>query len=239
MVVAPGSWWPDAPLAEVAGPPLASQHRRGRVPSGRCGVAGHLQRGGKGLAPRRERRPGRRRPARARRTWSCPRARPCRGRPHRRARPAARSRRRSAETVSASPIEAPIRMNRVPNNGPLAPPTVETRVIPTLVRSAPAVGWGSASIALTAAFMPRSMFDPWSASPIAASSSVRWSRFSATSRANLRTHCSRTAVDTLSDIAQMPHLNAGVLTGASQRERSSSSTLSSVIDEPAMSSEVM
>ena len=38
---------------------------------------------------------------------------------------------------------------------------------------------------------------------------------------------------------QMPHLNAEVLTGASQRESSSSSTLSKVIDTPAMSSEVM
>ena len=127
----------------------------------------------------------------------------------------------------------------MPNSGPLAPPTVETSVIPTLEKSAPAVAGGLSSSAATAAFMPRSMFDPWSASPIAASSSVRWSRFSATRWANLRTHSSRTAVVTFSSMSQMPHLSAEVFTGASQSESSSSSTLSRVIDAPAMSSEVM
>ena len=143
------------------------------------------------------------------------------------------------EAVPTSPSELPIRRKNVPNSGPLAPPTVETNVIPTLVNSAPAVAGGVSSNAATAAFMPRSMFDPWSASPIAASSSVRWSRFSATRGANLRTHSSRTAVVTLSSMGQIPHLSAGVLTGASQSESSSSSTLSRVTDAPAMSSEVM
>ena len=85
----------------------------------------------------------------------------------------------------------------MPNNGPLAPPTVETNVIPTLDRSAPAFGGGLSSSAATAAFMPRSMFEPWSASPIAASSSVRCSRLSAINWAKLRTHRSKTAVVTL------------------------------------------
>ncbi len=109
-----------------------------------------------------------------------------------------------AETVSASPRVVPIRRKRVPNSGPLAPPTVDTRVMPTLENSAPGVAGGLASSAATAAFMPRSMFDPWSASPIAASSSVRWSRFSATRWANLRTHSSRTAVVTFSPLLRCP-----------------------------------
>ena len=70
--------------------------------------------------------------------------------------------------------------------------------MPTLVSRAPALaGWFSSSAA-TAAVMPRSMLEPWSASPIAASSSVRRSRFSATSAAKDRTHWSMTAVVTLS-----------------------------------------
>ena len=95
-------------------------------------------------------------------------------------------------------------MKKVPNRGPLAPPTVETNVIPTLVRSAPAVGGRLSSSAATAAFMPRSMFDPWSASPIAASSSVRCSRLAAMRSANPRTHCSKTAVVTFSLILRFP-----------------------------------
>jgi hypothetical protein len=52
-------------------------------------------------------------------------------------------------------------MKKVPNRGPLAPPTVETNVIPTLVRSAPAVGGRLRSSAATEAYMHRSMVDPW------------------------------------------------------------------------------
>ena len=66
-----------------------------------------------------------------------------------------------------------MRRKSVPNSGPLAPPTVETSVIPTLDSSAPALAGRVSSSAATAAVMPRSMLEPWSASPIAASSSVR------------------------------------------------------------------
>ena len=51
--------------------------------------------------------------------------------------------------------------------------SVDTRVMPTLLKSAPGVAGAVSSNAATAAFIPLSMFDPWSASPIAASSSVR------------------------------------------------------------------
>ena len=97
----------------------------------------------------------------------------------------------------------------------------------------------AASSAATAAFMPRSMFDPWSASPIAASSSVRWSLFSVD---QLREAAHPVLEDRRGHVlsqCQMPHLSAAVFTGASQSESSSSSTLSRVTDAPAMSSEVM
>src|SRR6185437_9313685 len=67
----------------------------------------------------------------------------------------------------------------------------------------------------------------------------RWSRFSATSRANARIHACRLALDTVSVMYQMPHLNAGVLTGASHSDSRFSSTLSSVTEVPAISREVI
>ncbi len=60
----------------------------------------------------------------------------------------------------------------MPYRGPLAPPTVLTRVIPTFLNSASAASNCVASMAATTAFMPLSMLLPWSASPIAESSSV-------------------------------------------------------------------
>ena len=45
--------------------------------------------------------------------------------------------------------------------------------MPTFLNTAPAVVGAVSSSAATAARMPRSMFDPWSASPIAESSWVR------------------------------------------------------------------
>jgi hypothetical protein len=60
----------------------------------------------------------------------------------------------------------------VPHSGPLAPPTVETSVAPAVISSFPGVSSTPFSFSTTAA-KPRSMFVPWSASPIAASSCVR------------------------------------------------------------------
>ncbi len=50
---------------------------------------------------------------------------------------------------------------------------------------------------------------------------------------------STTAVVTFSSMCQIPHLSAEVLTGASQSESSSSSTLSRVTENPAISRLVM
>jgi hypothetical protein len=60
----------------------------------------------------------------------------------------------------------------VPQRGPLAPPTVETSVAPAVVSSFPGEPSSPSSLPTTA-LKPRSMFVPWSASPIAASSCVR------------------------------------------------------------------
>src|SRR3954447_21163633 len=76
--------------------------------------------------------------------------------------------------------------------------------MPTLLSSGPAPEGGLSSSAATAAFIPRSMLVPWSASPIAESSSVRWSRSCATSSAKRRTHASKAAVVTWSLIASDP-----------------------------------
>src|SRR3954467_3161622 len=70
--------------------------------------------------------------------------------------------------------------------------------MPTLVRSGPAPAGAESSSAATAALIPRSMLVPWSASPIAASSSVRWSRSSATRSAKRRTQVSKAVVVTSS-----------------------------------------
>ena len=98
---------------------------------------------------------------------------------------------------------------------------------------------GSGSFAATAC-MPRSMLTPWSASPMAASSSVSSSRRAATSAANA---CSQAAAAAASTVAgrgaHAPHRRPGVSTGASHSRVSSSSSRSSVIEQPAMSSEVM
>src|SRR5206468_12416250 len=72
----------------------------------------------------------------------------------------------------------PARRNAMPYSGPEAPPTLEIRVLPVTVRIAPgvAVFAPGASRAPSTAVKPRARLMPWSASPIAASSCVRWSR---------------------------------------------------------------
>ena len=225
-----GSWpGPCAPASAWSRPgPL--RRRRSRLPAR---LPGSVRRP---RAPR----PARRRPAPARRTSSCPRRRPCRGRPLPRDRPAAPRRGRSPRPCSASPSEVPIRRKSVPNSGPLAPPTVETSVIPTLEKQR-ARRWPAGSRRAR----PRRPSCP---GPCSTRGRRRRSPRRARSggpgsprraAAKERTHCSRTAVVTLSLNGQMPHLNAAVLTGASQSESSSSSTLSRVTDAPAMSREVM
>jgi len=66
----------------------------------------------------------------------------------------------------------------MPYSGPEAPPTLEIRVLPVTVKMDPGVVVfpPPASSALSTAVKPRARLMPWSASPIAASSWVRWSR---------------------------------------------------------------
>ena len=72
----------------------------------------------------------------------------------------------------ASPTAVAARRKNVPYSGPLAPPTEVTRVMPTFLRRSPAFPGGGSTAAITAS-MPRIRLAPWSASPIAESSSVR------------------------------------------------------------------
>ena len=80
-------------------------------------------------------------------------------------------------------------------------PTVETSVMPTVLSRAPMSSPSNPSSFATAAFMPRSMFVPWSASPIAESSRVRYSLFSATVEAKALTQPSTWAYETLTPTA--------------------------------------
>ena len=231
---------PDAALAEVAGPALARQHRRGRVPTRRGGVAGVLQRRRPGPRRRRARRPARRRPAPARRTSSCRPARPCRGPRHRRARPAGRrraraprrSRRRRASCPSAGrACRTAGRSLRRPWR-PASCPTLENSAPGRCRRVCVERGHGG-------------LHAPVHVRPVVgvADRRVELGQVVAVLRDQVRRTCAPTPRgppwSRSRPCAQMPHLSADVFTGASQSESSSSSTLSSVTDAPAMSSEVM
>jgi hypothetical protein len=92
-----------------------------------------------------------------------------------------------SRSSSSLPAEAlPICRNSVPYNGPAAPPTLETNAIPTALRSAPMSPPSVPSSFSTAFFMPRSMFVPWSPSPIAVSSRTSSMRCAATTSAKRR-----------------------------------------------------
>src|SRR3954465_7267465 len=81
--------------------------------------------------------------------------------------------------------------------------------MPTFLNMVPGGAAATSSSAATAAVSPRCMFAPWSASPIAASSSVSRSLFSSTSRANARTHSTRSAVVTPPPIGSDPPPQCG------------------------------
>src|SRR5229473_6346267 len=78
--------------------------------------------------------------------------------------------------VVSSPSTRPPLRSALPQSGPLAPPTVETRVRPATMSSRPGDDPLSASRAWTTASNPLTMLVPWSPSPMAASSWTRWSR---------------------------------------------------------------
>src|SRR4051795_2711830 len=99
--------------------------------------------------------------------------------------PASRASVKPATSSSDLPAAAwPICMNSVPYRGPAAPPTLDTSAIPTAFSDAPMSSPSVASRRSSAFFIPRSMFVPWSPSPMSPSSRVRYARFSATSAAN-------------------------------------------------------
>ncbi len=97
----------------------------------------------------------------------------------------------------------------------------------------------SASSFSTALRMPRSMFVPWSPSPIAVSSLTSSARCSATSAAKRAIQARTSVAVMLTRGLPYADLSAGVSTGASHSRVSSSSSLSSVIEQPAISSDVM
>ena len=67
------------------------------------------------------------------------------------------------------------RIKKVPNSGPLAPPTLESSVIPVFLRMKPISLSAIAGSFSTTLLKPRFIFSPWSASPISRSSPVRYS----------------------------------------------------------------
>ena len=127
----------------------------------------------------------------------------------------------------------------MPYSGPLAPPTEVTRVMPTFLRSVTGVPRRSASTAAITASMPRIRLAPWSASPIAESSSVRYVAVLVHGVAERGQPRDQTVDGDGFDHAQTPHRRPAVSTGASHRRMISSSALSTVTEAPAMSREVM
>src|SRR5215469_8629191 len=78
---------------------------------------------------------------------------------------------------TASPRVLPACRSAIPYSGPDAPPTFEMRVDPARMSTEPGVGVTAWSSATAMALNPRARLIPWSASPIAASSWVRWLRW--------------------------------------------------------------
>src|SRR3954447_12046077 len=119
--------------------------------------------------------------------------------------PASRASVKPARSSSALPAAAwPICMNRVPYRGPAAPPTLDTSAIPTAFSDAPMSSPSVASRRSSTFFIPRSMFVPWSPSPMSPSSLVRYARFSATSAANRFIHSSIAACVIATDLRAAP-----------------------------------
>ena len=102
------------------------------------------------------------------------------------------------------------------------------------------IGRPSSSLATTA-LKPRSMFSPWSPSPIARSRSISSTRCSARTAWTPRIHASAQAPTVCRSPAapQTPRRRAGVCTGASHSAVSSSSSSRTVIEQPCISREVM
>src|SRR5439155_23994052 len=78
----------------------------------------------------------------------------------------------SAARSGADGNSLPSAMNSVPNNGPEAPPTVITSLVPTAFSASGKGFVAIASASARTASKPRFMFSPWSPSPIAWSNAV-------------------------------------------------------------------
>ena len=77
----------------------------------------------------------------------------------------------SSSPPPAAALEA--RKKAVPYKGPAAPPTVDMRVFATVLSTPEMSASSTLSRAASAAVKPRSMFSPWSPSPMARSRSMR------------------------------------------------------------------
>ncbi len=127
--------------------------------------------------------------------------------------PAANASANSAGSAVAPGSAAPIARKALPYSGPEAPPTLEISVLPVLVRTAPTEAGSRVSRTAETAVKPRRRFLPWSPSPIAESSSVRWASCCSTAVANPRTQASTSGMST--------KLFTGVPFGPTRRGRGS------------------
>ncbi len=104
------------------------------------------------------------------------------------------------ESGDESATALPARINPVPYSGPAAPPTVLISVRPAVFSRAPATARGSspsgrpASTSARIALKPRSMFVPWSPSPMAWSSAVSAAACSWRRSAARRSQASMTSI---------------------------------------------
>ena len=104
----------------------------------------------------------------------------------------------------ASPALMPKRRKNVPYSGPLAPPTGLTKVIPTPLNSSAMSPAGAAARWSITAVMPLARFEPWSPSPIAASSSDSCAACSVTSASKLDNQAMHCLSDTLLSVIASP-----------------------------------
>src|SRR4051794_19960066 len=99
----------------------------------------------------------------------------------------------AASRVEAPVVAAPICRNSVPYSGPAAPPTLDTKAMPTAFSVAPMSSPSMPPSFSTALPMPRAMLVPWSPSPIAVSSFTSSPRCSSMAAANRWIHATMAA----------------------------------------------
>ena len=139
-------------------------------------------------------------------------------------------------SAGAGPAALPISRNNVPYSGPAAPPTVDTRVMPASFSRAPTLVGRPVELGhhrLHAAVHVHAVVG-------VADRRVELRELVAALRDRRREGAQPGAHLARGDgVVHAPHRRPGVFTGASQSAVRSSSSRSSVIEQPAMSSEVM